>query len=754
MPPKCSSSRSVIPVACQAAIILLLSMASSAAAGDGSAKLGKAAISTNTVLPIPQVFVEGTVLYAEANAPHEVSALTQGMVSYVRSFPPASEPALVDLLVLLGGGGSPPFVISGGPVGRGWGINSSLDPGPIAGLAAVHGYEGMSILSMSPIVLDVFGTADPGQMSGVAAPHPYSLDTSRTAVFDIDGDGYAELAEWVGPDIGLLVFPSGPGAVISGPGGWTWVGEISGRDLIGTVGGYRNGFEHLQAFDLDHNMRVNSDELSPFFIWIDANGNGVPDTGELSKPAELSIAELVIPESGSEGSFSRVNETTGAMWDWWPSYAPLRPNPGKKSTGKTAYWEPVELTGVLETVADADLVTTVEQAAVGGREMITIESLSGLGFNTRESLLACLDPDGVHVACVDYRPDPPHTGRVWIMYRGTGPTWHVHRFPIPEDDIDQVTFDDAGGQALVMARGQSQGYILAGWDQGNGQVFRLAWQEKSFRGCWGSAFADHSEGAPVSGRYYVPGYFHLANGNPVCDAVALLAITGNSAAMTPVSDIHALAGEYLPSLETGLEPASSYFLKSPGLSFALARNAEHSISLLAISAGAPEDWHAEGIDRAASIAGLSASGTRVEYLAQRQSGQWEICWADVSGAKSHQVFLAYGGRPSYPELADSGTRPLWMEFDWTTGKASLHMAKVVDRVTQAPLLTDIPIPGPMRVAEAAPVYVVQTEAGFIVGGAYLWWEGPGVPTFGGIGLIVLLIGFCVLGGKTLCRWEG
>jgi hypothetical protein len=60
----------------------------------------------------------------------------------------------------------------------------------------------------------------------------------------------------------------------------------------------------------------------------------------------------------------------------------------------------------------------------------------------------------------------------------------------------------------------------------------------------------------------------------------------------------------------------------------------------------------------------------------------------------------------------------------------------------------------MRVAEAAPVYVVQTEAGFIVGGAYLWWEGPGVPTFGGIGLIVLLIGFCVLGGKTLCRWEG
>jgi hypothetical protein len=744
---------SIIRPACLLTLIFLVTPTSSVAEGDAGVKPRKAAINPNTVLPVPQVIVEGTVLYAEQNAPPDVQIPAEDIVSYAQSFPPAAEPALVDLLSLLSGGGSPPFIMAGGMSGRSWAFSSSVDRGAIGFLASCGGYEDLPIIFTSPVVLDVSGGASPDQITAAATPHPYSLDTTRTAVFDIDGDGYVDLTEWVNADLALLVVPASPECIFELERLWTCPQPISGRDLVGTVAGYRSGFERLLAFDADHNLRIAGQELAPFYLWVDVNGDAVANTGELFKPEDLNVTELVVPESGSEGSFVRGDTTTDAMWDWWPTFAPLRPNPGRKSGAKVTYWESVELQGALEEVGPADLIVTVDRTVSRGQEFLLIDNLTAHGFNARESLLACLDPAGVHVAYVDYRLEAPHTARIWIIHRGTGATWHVHRFPIPEADIGQVAFDGAGGQVLVMARGLSQTYIVTGWDAGDGSVSHIAWQDGGFRGCWGAAFADRGGGTPVSRRYYVPGYFHLPNGNPVCDSVALLEVNGASATMTPVSDIHALRGAYLPGLGTGLEAAFSHFLKSPDLSFALAQNSELTTSLVAIHAGAPGDWQAEEIDRAAAVAGLSASGTRVEYLAQRDGGQWEICWADVSGGgrKSPGVSLAYPGRPSYAELADAGTKPLWMDFGWSTGTASLFMFDATaHHPAVIPLLGDIPIPGPVRVAEAAPVYAAQTESGLVVGQANVFY-GLNVPVLGGVGLAVLLVACGILGGSAVTR---
>ena len=744
--------RSVIPVVCLLVLLLLATVPGFVAADGSSAKFRKSSTSTNTVLPMPVAMLEGTILDAlgSSHGRPDFAEITQSMLSHVQGCPPAAEPALVDLLVLLGGNGAPPFIMGTVGSGRGATYSSSVGRGGIGLLASAHGYEDLPITYASPIVLDFENALSPDQIANAASPHLYSFDESHTAIFDMNGDGYKDLTEWLAPGLGLLVFPSWPGAVTGEPGSWTWVGPISGQDLIGTVGGYRNGFERLRAFDQNADSRVEGGELAGLFIWTDTNGDAVPDAGELAKPDELDVAELVIPESGIEGSFTRTDMTTGNMWDWWPTYAPLRPIPEKSALGKAAYWNPAALSSILELIGEADVVTTVSAVQQGIHESPVTINLLGLGLNANESLMACLDAAGDHIAYVDYRPNAPHTARIWVLSRGVGFVWNVHRFPVPEGDVGQVTFDEAGSQLLVMTRAETQAYILTGWPDGNGQAFRVVWTGGGARGFRGSAFAAHGEDAPLSGEYYIPAYIHETDGTPLCDALMHLVVSGTSATLTPVSDIHALAGEYLPSLDTGLLPAFAYYLKSPNLSFALAkRDAEETTVLVAIYAGAPGNWQAEELDEAVAITNLSASGTRVEYVAERMLGQWEVCWGEAAGpgkAFSDELRIPTEQRPSYPELADSGTRMLWLEFDWAAGTSYMQFRKIEwagkawiesDGLQGAAKAQSARIDGTWRVAEKAPVYAAQTTEGVMVGDLYGDWEGPNVPVTSPLGRIIL-----------------
>eukprot|EP00977_Amphora_coffeiformis_P016500 scaffold5125_cov156-Amphora_coffeaeformis.AAC.9 len=108
---------------------------------------------------------------------------------------------------------------------------------------------------------------------------------------DIDGDadsGIGEnhgddefLHEWFGPSVGILVHdPPADGAV-------------SGEHLLGDMGGeYLDGYDKLASFDLNEDGIISGDELTGFYLWVDANSNAHLDY-DLSELTELSDYGIV-----------------------------------------------------------------------------------------------------------------------------------------------------------------------------------------------------------------------------------------------------------------------------------------------------------------------------------------------------------------------------------------------------------------------------------------------------------------------------
>ncbi len=184
---------------------------------------------------------------------------------------------------------------------------------------------------ISPLVLDQDGDGRLGASRGLWQPHPARL-SGPYAAFDIDGDGFKDVTEWVGPGDGLLVTSRNP---------------ASGRDLVGTAGGWRDGFEHLAArFDVDHNGRVEGTELAGLYVWRDANTNAVAEAGEVIPAQDLGILWLETRHTGYASRYAYRDasgiERTNALWDWWPNYAlanrrsAVAPDPGYRLLGQNA----------------------------------------------------------------------------------------------------------------------------------------------------------------------------------------------------------------------------------------------------------------------------------------------------------------------------------------------------------------------------------------------------------------------------------
>lgn len=166
-------------------------------------------------------------------------------------------------------------------------------------------------LSVSPLVLDLDGDGQLGASRGLWQPHPGRL-TGPYAAFDMDGDGFPDVTEWVGPEDGLLVSSATP---------------AGGRDLVGTVGGWRDGFEQLgTVFDLDRSGRVEGPELDRLYVWQDRNTNGVAEPGEVTASRALGLEWIAVAHRDyvSDAGLSSLGGSgaaTRTVWDWWPNYA-------------------------------------------------------------------------------------------------------------------------------------------------------------------------------------------------------------------------------------------------------------------------------------------------------------------------------------------------------------------------------------------------------------------------------------------------
>lgn len=155
----------------------------------------------------------------------------------------------------------------------------------------------------SPIVIDMDGDGKLEASGGVYLPHVYK--DGRIVEFDMNGDGFVDLSEWVGKNDGILVQYDA-----SKP--------LNGAQFFGDVDGFINGYEKLRSLDADENGVLENSELAGLSVWQDKNTNAKLDAGEMKSLEELKITQISVEHDNFVSSCVMDGQDV-TMWDWYPS---------------------------------------------------------------------------------------------------------------------------------------------------------------------------------------------------------------------------------------------------------------------------------------------------------------------------------------------------------------------------------------------------------------------------------------------------
>lgn len=159
----------------------------------------------------------------------------------------------------------------------------------------------------TPLVLDMDGDQKLEASNGQYLPHAAGKDATKWVEFDINGDGFDEAIEWVGPNDGLLL-SSVPA-----------LGEkVTGNGLFGDAKGFTNGYEQLATLDKNGDGKIMGEELNTLAVWQDKNGNVKVDAGEVATVKELGITEINTSNTEMMSYYVR-NGKNYIMWDWYPT---------------------------------------------------------------------------------------------------------------------------------------------------------------------------------------------------------------------------------------------------------------------------------------------------------------------------------------------------------------------------------------------------------------------------------------------------
>lgn len=172
--------------------------------------------------------------------------------------------------------------------------------GLAAAMSSILAHFAQSIID--PIILDLGG-------NGVNLT---PLATSN-ALFDLHGTGFAVHTGWVGPDDGFLVVDRNGDGIVNG------ISELFGNAEIG-------GFAALSALDSNGDGVINAldPEFASLKLWVDADGDGQTDAGELKTLAQHGITAINLAATpiehmvngnmiGALGSYQRANGSTGEV---------------------------------------------------------------------------------------------------------------------------------------------------------------------------------------------------------------------------------------------------------------------------------------------------------------------------------------------------------------------------------------------------------------------------------------------------------
>jgi Ca2+-binding RTX toxin-like protein/acid phosphatase family membrane protein YuiD len=140
------------------------------------------------------------------------------------------------------------------------------------------------------------------QFSDVGVAMPIVLDLANDGVsfisladsqvmYDVDGDGQLESTAWVGADDALLAYDANLDGSVSGRAEISFVDYVADADT---------DLEGLRYFDsnADGLLDASDAQFDQFYVWQDANSNGVSEQGELMTLTEAGIASIALTSDG------------------------------------------------------------------------------------------------------------------------------------------------------------------------------------------------------------------------------------------------------------------------------------------------------------------------------------------------------------------------------------------------------------------------------------------------------------------------
>ena len=175
--------------------------------------------------------------------------------------------------------------------------------------------DAASKAKVDPLILDLDGDG-------------YNVETKEDgAYFDLDGNGFAERLNWTKRDGFLCLDLNGNGSIDSGA-------ELFGDNTVladGTLA--KNGFEALAQYDTNGDGVIDAGDsiFDSLRVWIDADGNGKSEEGELRTLAELGISSINLSHEistettgteaaiGNEATFTYADGTVSKIGELWVS---------------------------------------------------------------------------------------------------------------------------------------------------------------------------------------------------------------------------------------------------------------------------------------------------------------------------------------------------------------------------------------------------------------------------------------------------